>query len=78
MAELLRIRNDGYATDNQEHENEICCIAAPIWDNSGSVNAALSISAVRSRMELAELQKFTSILMEKSQLISKAMGYQKE
>ena len=43
-AELDRIRNQGFALDDEEHEEGIHCIGAPILDQSGSVVAVISAS----------------------------------
>lgn len=45
LAELARVRADGFARDHREHESFINCIGAPIRDGSGSVVAAVSLSA---------------------------------
>jgi DNA-binding IclR family transcriptional regulator len=47
---LHRIRQDGYAPDEEEIEIGLRCLAAPITDHSGRPSAALAISAPASRM----------------------------
>ncbi|MDD5454823.1 MAG: IclR family transcriptional regulator, partial [Candidatus Ratteibacteria bacterium] len=69
------VRKEGYAIDNSEHEENICCIAAPIRDYSRNVNHALSISAIKTRMNLSKLLKFKDILIEKADMISKELGF---
>jgi len=44
--ELVRVRSTGYATDEQEDERGGFCVAAPIFNASGTVVAALGLSAV--------------------------------
>ena len=46
---LDRVRADGYATDLQENEIGICCVAAPVLDHTGRVAAGLSVSAPAAR-----------------------------
>lgn len=75
LKNLGKVRQDGYAVDNSEHEENICCIAAPIRDYSRKVRYAASISAIKSRMDLSKLITFKDILIEKSDMISKELGY---
>lgn len=48
--ELLRIRQDGYASDKEESEEGLVCFAAPVMDFKGNVIAAVSISGFRDKM----------------------------
>lgn len=48
--ELARVRESGYAIDNQEFEVGVKCVAAPIFSHKG-VMAALSTSGPLRRME---------------------------
>jgi DNA-binding IclR family transcriptional regulator len=47
--ELDKIRKVGFALDQEEMENGICCVAAPINNSRGTI-AAISISGPSSRM----------------------------
>lgn len=48
--ELARVRENGYAIDNQEHETGVECVAVPIFGHKGVI-AGLSISAPAERMD---------------------------
>ena len=48
--ELRAIRERGFATDKQEHEEGIVCVAAPIFQSDGHVVAAVSISGPSGRL----------------------------
>ncbi len=48
--EIARVRENGYALDNQEYETGVKCVAAPVFSHKGIV-AALSISAPVERMD---------------------------
>lgn len=50
MSELERVRQQGYAIDNEEREIGLFCIAAPIFNASKEAVAAISISGPRDRM----------------------------
>lgn len=51
IAEIERIRNQGWAMDNQENEMDGRCIGAPIFGPEGRVIAAMSISGPVYRMD---------------------------
>ena len=59
-AELYRVRKNGYACDLEEHELHIRCVAAPIWDHAGGVNASLSITAPMVRMPVTRLRQLAT------------------
>src|SRR5579863_7029863 len=48
--ELDQIRHQGYALDDQEHEEGVRCVAVPVRDESGQVVASLSISGPVTRL----------------------------
>lgn len=50
MAELDRIREQGYATDDEERINGMRCVAAPILRDHRAI-AAVSVSAPKSRLQ---------------------------
>ncbi len=47
---IAEVRRDGYSIVNQELEEGLRAIAAPIHDSSGAVTAAINVSAHASRM----------------------------
>ena len=49
--ELHRVRQNGYAIDNEESEVGLKCVAAPLFDSKGKVVSALSISGPRDRFD---------------------------
>ncbi|MBV8551546.1 MAG: IclR family transcriptional regulator [Acidobacteriaceae bacterium] len=73
--ELTRIAVQGYALDNEEHEQHIKCIAAPIWNGRGQVVAAFSITAPVVRMHRARMRQLIPLVLKTSRAISEAIGY---
>lgn len=48
--ELAAVRGAGYAVDREEHEMGVACIAAPVYDASGCLIAAIGISGPSGRV----------------------------
>jgi IclR family KDG regulon transcriptional repressor len=69
--DLKFIRTRGYSLDNEEREEGLRCIGAPVYDSSGAVVAAISIAGPVSRVSstLAPVVKNTAAR------ISSALGY---
>jgi IclR family transcriptional regulator, KDG regulon repressor len=74
-AELQRAHKNGYACDLEEHELHIRCVAAPIWDHVGAVNASLSITAPIVRMPVARLRQLAPLIQTAALQISRELGY---
>jgi IclR family pca regulon transcriptional regulator len=55
--ELVKVRGQGYSLVNQELEDGLRAIAAPIRDRSGRVIAALNVSAHASRTSLEVMRR---------------------
>lgn len=51
LAQLALIRQTGYAIEDQEEVEGVACIAAPFFDASGSVVAAVGVTSIADRME---------------------------
>ena len=70
--ELARVRELGFARDNEELEMGVRCIAAGIYDDTGKLVAGLSISAPSSRLQDAWIEQLVSTAGR----ISGALGYE--
>lgn len=60
--ELSRIRCQGWAVDDGEIVEDLCCVAVPLRDIHGSVVAALSVSGSRSTMTAARCHRLSAQL----------------
>jgi IclR family transcriptional regulator, KDG regulon repressor len=75
QAQLQRVRREGCAFDMEEHEPHIRCIAAPIWDHTGAVNASLSVTGPAVRMPTNRLRGIAPFIREIGLRISRELGY---
>jgi IclR family acetate operon transcriptional repressor len=71
---LHRVRLDGYAQDEEEIEEGLRCIAAPITDRSGRPSAAIAISAPASRMDAARVAALVPRVKASAARISRMLG----
>lgn len=53
MGELESVRERGYALDNAEHEDDVMCVAIPLWNHLRMAVAAISVSGPVDRMTRA-------------------------
>ena len=75
---LLTVREQGFAFDDIENEEDVRCIAAPIRDFRGKIIAAVSISGPSTRMTLERLKnELRNMIVDTANQISINMGYHK-
>ncbi|MFC4200732.1 IclR family transcriptional regulator [Candidimonas humi] len=72
--DLALVRRHGYSRDNEELELGVRCIAAGVYDDTGKLQAGLSISAPAERMR----DEWIGLLQRTAAQISEAMGYEGE
>lgn len=76
MSELRVARERGWATDNGEMEAYLNCIGAPIRQSSGAVVAAVSVTALKVKADLAKLEsEMLPHLLQTCNDLSKDLGW---
>lgn len=74
MSELARIRENGYAVDDEEMSIGLRCIGAPIFDHNAYPAYALSISGPAMRLTHRSLEDMKANILRASAELSKKMG----
>jgi DNA-binding IclR family transcriptional regulator len=74
-AELKRTHERGYALDDEEALNGVRVLAAPIFDHSGGVVAAVSLGAPTSRLTKKRVGEFARYVIEAAESISASLGW---
>ena len=72
--ELERIQRQGWATDAEEAELGVRCVAAAVRDDAGMLIAALSISSPADRMKAT----WGPLVKESADRISRAIGHRRD
>lgn len=75
-AELAQIRQQGYALDNEEREEGLHCIGAPIFDYTGAAVATLSVSWPGFRYERGDETDKIEKVKAGAARISTILGYE--
>jgi DNA-binding IclR family transcriptional regulator len=73
--ELVLIRQRGYSIDNEEVYLGSRCIGTPVFDSSGKVAAALSVSGPTSRVTKEQVPSFAAMAKNAATAISRSLGY---
>jgi len=74
QAELDRIREQGFGLDDEEHEDGIHCIGAPVFDYTGAIVAALSVSWPAFRYDREEEANRVDRVKADARRISACLG----
>jgi IclR family KDG regulon transcriptional repressor len=75
LQELAKVRRQGFAVDDQENEQGVRCAAAPIFNHSGEVTTAMSISTMISGVDDEQFRQFIELLKSETAQISQLLGY---
>ena len=79
LGELNSIRTAGFALDDEECEDGIRCVSAPLYDYTDKPAAAISVfgkaEALTDRLIADEI---TKALLNASEVISKRLGFERE
>jgi IclR family KDG regulon transcriptional repressor len=72
----LRVCHErGYAIDDEEHEEGVRCIAAPVMDHFGYPTAALSVSSPSFRITHAKVPVLAEFVCKAAMALSSEWGY---
>ncbi|AWT37539.1 transcriptional regulator [Deinococcus arenae] len=75
LAAVARVREDGFALDDQERELGVRCVAVPVTGADGQVAAALSVSAPTSRLTPDEVPRFLAAAQAAAARITDRLGH---
>jgi DNA-binding IclR family transcriptional regulator len=75
LAELQKVRERGYAVDNEELTPGTRCVGAPIFNSSGRAIGALSVSGKATRFTPERIETYSRLVMHYAAQISEQLGY---
>lgn len=74
LQSLEKIQKQGYAYDLEEILPDLCCVAAPIYNHTGQVVAAISMSIPAYRFKRSQ-NEFRDGVIRAAKKVSKLLGY---
>lgn len=77
MQQLAIIRQTGLAEEYEEYRNGFFSVAAPIFDNTGACNYAMSIIGIDRGSRIENLDAIRSAISTAARAISHDLGYRK-
>jgi IclR family transcriptional regulator, acetate operon repressor len=72
--ELTRVREWGFAIDDEENEANTRCVAASVLDHQGRVSGALSVSTLTFQLSRAEAEALGPTVVDAARRVSLALG----
>jgi len=75
LEHLKKIREQGFSLDDEENEEGIRCIGAPIFDYRGKVIGAISVSGPTVTVTQEKINSIAESVMECAKKISHRMGW---
>jgi IclR family KDG regulon transcriptional repressor len=76
--ELERIREQGYALDQEEAVDGLRCVAGPVFNHAGQIVAAFSVAGPAARLTGARVPEIAQMVRETSQRISYRLGFRSD
>ena len=73
--ELKRVKQLGYALDNEEDEPGVRCIGAPVFDENGKAVAAISVAGTTSQIGIDRVPNLARQVKRAAGSISVRLGY---
>jgi DNA-binding IclR family transcriptional regulator len=73
--ELAKVRELGFAVDDEEHEVDVRCVAAVVRDHEGRPTAALSVAAPSFRIPKTRIPVFAKTICKAADELSRELGY---
>nr|WP_321255707.1 IclR family transcriptional regulator [uncultured Pseudodesulfovibrio sp.] len=64
VAELAKVKRDGYSLDNEEQEVGLICVGVPVFNKKGEAIAAMSVSGPSQRIQHINIENVVTRLKQ--------------
>lgn len=73
LSDLERVKDEGYAVDDEENSLGARCLGAPVFDATGNVIAALGASGTLTQVDEASMQRIAEAVKDTARRISRQL-----
>lgn len=74
LLELERVRERGYAVDDEENSRGARCVAAPVFDGLGRAVAALGLSGTAGQLDDLSLPRLATLVMDCARRVGRQLS----
>lgn len=78
LTELAEVRLRGYALDDEEDAEGMRCIGAPVFDHTGQIVSAISLTAPVQRLPYSDIPGIAAQVVDSARQISLLLGFTPE
>jgi DNA-binding IclR family transcriptional regulator len=75
LKELEKVRSQGHAVDDEENNMGARCVGAPVFNQGGSIEAALGLSGTINQVNAQTMPRILEALKDAARHISMQLGY---
>lgn len=75
LKELERVRAQGYAVDDEENNLGARCVGAPVFNQSGAIEASVGLSGTTNQVNAQTMPRILEALKDAARHISMQLGY---
>ena len=75
LREMKKVRQFGFAIDNEENADGVRCISAPIFNANGKVSAALGTSSTILHIDETQLPRIVELVKKSANEVSVQLGF---
>lgn len=75
LKELEKVRAHGYAVDDEENNLGARCLAVPVFNGEGKVEASVGVSGTTGQTEKGHIPEIAALVQEATRRISRQLGY---
>ena len=75
LKELEKVRQQGYAVDDEENNMGARCVGAPVFNQHGSIEASLGLSGTINQVNAQTMSRILQALKDAARHVSMQLGY---